>query len=89
MWLILLDVVVLIGLVIMMVRMKKNGNLTPVRFSLFNSGYWSFVILTAMLSSSPEKWQEWAFGGGIIILEFALGYPLGLWFYRTVYQSRH
>jgi hypothetical protein len=87
MWVMLLDLMLLIGLIIIMVSMRKERTLTADRFALLVAGFWSFVDLSAILTLSSIHWQQIAFGGGLAIFQFAITYPLCLWFYRRFYKK--
>jgi len=88
MWILLFDILLLIGFVIITVNMRKDGTLTAFRFALMAACFWSFVDLTAMLTLKSIQWQHIAFAGGLAIFQFAITFPLGYWFYRKFFESK-
>jgi hypothetical protein len=86
--LLLMDLALMLGLVFLMAKMKKEGTLTAQRFSFMNAGYWSFVILSFLLSRSSIGWQDVLYTGFLALFQFMISYPLGLWFYRMIYGSK-
>ena len=66
---------------------KKNGELTPNRFALFQAGYLSLFILTAVLaiSTTPEVTLI-----GVLLAGFwwVIGFPLAKWVYRQFFINK-